>query len=332
VTYSIVALDPATGDLGVATQSKFPAVGAVVPWARADAGAIATQSFANVRYGPDGLAMLASGASAAEALARLVAEDALREQRQAGIVDRHGGAATHTGRECFAWAGGRTGKGYAAQGNILAGVGVVDGIADTFEAGGKPFAELLVACLLAAEAAGGDRRGRQSAALLIVREGGGYGGGNDRLMDIRIDEHEDPVPELARVLDLHRLYLDRPAVESLLPVDESLAVELRRHLEVLGAGPGSRFASVYQPMWQVLGEDAPPPAPAADRPDGDAAADGEPDRPFVGEPRPLPGGWDDHWQDALTAWMGVENLEARQAAPGWIDPRVLTFLREKAAT
>ena len=323
MTYSIVALDRVTGDLGVATQSKFPAVGAVVPWARADAGAIATQSFANVTYGPVGLALLAGGASASDTLARLVAEDGLREQRQAGIVDRHGGAATHTGRECFAWAGGRTGKGYAAQGNILAGAAVVDGIAETFEAGRKPFAELLVACLLAAEAAGGDRRGRQSAALLIVREAGGYGGGNDRLMDIRIDEHEDPVPELARVLDLHRLYLDRPPVESLLPVDETLAGEMRRHLEALGAGPASPFASVYQPMWQVLGEDAPAP------PVGDANADGE--RPFVGEPRALPAGWDDGWQQALAAWMGVENLEARAAAPGWIDPRVLAFLRDRAA-
>ena len=324
MTYSIVALDPATGDLGVATQSKFPAVGAVVPWARADAGAIATQSFANVTYGPNGLAMLAEGASAADTLNRLVAEDALREQRQAGIVDRHGGAATHTGRECFSWAGGRTGRGYAAQGNILAAAAVVDGIAETFEAGGKPFAELLVACLLAAEVAGGDRRGRQSAALLIVREGGGYGGGNDRLMDIRIDEHEDPVPELARVLDLHRLYLDRPAVETLLPVDEALGGELRALLTSLDAGPGSRFASVYQPMWQVLGEAAPAPATST------TGADEEAERPYTGQPRPLPSGWDDGWQDALNAWMGVENLEARAAAPGWIDPRVLTFLRDKA--
>ena len=322
MTYSIVALDPATGDLGVATQSKFPAVGAVVPWARAGTGAIATQSFANVTYGPNGLAMLAGGASASDVLARLVAEDALREQRQAGIVDRQGTAASHTGRECFAWAGGRTGKGYAAQGNILAGAGVVDGIAETFEAGGKPFAELLVACLLAAEAAGGDRRGRQSAALLIVREAGGYGGGNDRLVDIRVDEHEDPVPELARVLDLHRLYLDRPPVESLVPVDEALAGELRRLLEGLDAGPGSRFASVYQPMWQVLGEAAPPPR--------EPSAEEATERPSTGEPRELPAGWDPEWQGALEAWMGVENLEARQAAPGWIDPRVLTFLRDKA--
>ena len=253
-------------------------------------------------------------------LARLVSDDPLREQRQAGIVDRHGVAATHTGRECFAWAGGRTGKGYAAQGNILAGAAVVDGIAETFEAGGKPFAELLVACLLAAEAAGGDRRGRQSAALLIVRTAGGYGGGNDRLMDIRIDEHDDPVPELARVLDLHRLYLDTPPVESLVPVDEALATELRALLTRLEAGPGSRFASVYQPMWQALGEEAPPTA--------GAGADAE--RPMTGTPRELPAGWDGAWQDALEAWMGVENLEARNAAPGWIDPRVLTFLRDKA--
>ena len=321
MTYSIVALDPATGDLGVATQSKFPAVGAVVPWARAEVGAIATQSFANVRYGPEGLDLLAGGASAAEALAQLVRADALREQRQAGIVDRHGGASTHTGRECFAWAGGRTGKGYAAQGNILAGPAVVDGIAETFEAGGKPFPELLVACLLAAEAAGGDRRGRQSAALLIVRAGGGYGGGNDRFMDIRVDEHADPVPELARVLDLHRLYLDRPAVESLLPVDEALAAELRALPSSLDAGPGSRFAGVYQPMWQVLGE----PGPQAGSPDESA------ERPMTGTPRELPMGWDAAWQNALEAWMGVENLEERTAAPGWIDPRVLAFLRGRAA-
>lgn len=326
MTYSIVALDPATGDFGVATQSKFPAVGAVVPWARADVGAIATQSFANVRYGPNGLAMLADGASAADTLARLVADDPLREQRQAGIVDRHGGAAMHTGRECFAWAGGRTGKGYAAQGNILASAAVVDGIAETFEAGGKPFAELLVACLVAAEAAGGDRRGRQSAALLIVRAEGGYGGGNDRFMDIRIDEHDDPVPELARVLDLHRLYLDRPAVEDLLPVDEALGAELRSHLARLGAGPGSRFASVYQPMWQALGED--PPAKPRDA-DGAEVADASAERPATGTPRPLPDGWDAAWQRALLDWMGVENLEERIAAPGWIDPRVLAFLRAK---
>jgi uncharacterized Ntn-hydrolase superfamily protein len=321
VTYSIVALDPATGDLGVATQSKFLAVGAVVPWARADVGAIATQSFANVTYGPNGLAMLALGQSAQDTLAALVADDTLREQRQAGIVDRHGGAATHTGRECFAWAGGRTGKGYAAQGNILAGAAVVDGIAETFEAGGKPFPELLVACLAAAEAAGGDRRGRESAALLIVRREGGYGGGNDIWIDLRVDQHDDPVPELARVLEMHRLYLDRPALEDLLPVDEALGSEIRRLLQQAGAEPGGRFAGVYQPMWQVRGE-----APPAGEGSHDA------DRPMTGTPRDYPSTWDATWQGALEDWMSVENLEERVAAPGWIDPRVLAVLRDRAAS
>jgi len=321
MTYSIVALDAATGDLGVATQSKFLAVGAVVPWARAEVGAIATQSFANVRYGPDGLDALAAGRSAADVLAALVAGDPLREQRQAGIVDRHGNAATHTGRECFAWAGGRTGSGYAAQGNILAGPGVVDGIAETFEAGGAPFAELLVACLVAAEAAGGDRRGRESAALYIVRAEGGYGGGNDRFIDLRVDDHADPVPELARVLGMHRLYLDRSAVEDLVPLDDALAGELRSLLTAAGAAPGGRFADVYQPMWQVRGE-----APPA------AGSDQDADRPMTGTPRPLPAGWDESWQGALTDWMGVENLEERTAAPGWIDPRVLEFLRARSRT
>lgn len=323
MTYSIVALDAATGDLGVATQSKFLAVGAVVPWARAGVGAVATQSFANVRYGPDGLDALARGGSAEDVLAALTAADPLREQRQAGIVDSNGGAATFTGRECFAWAGGRTGRGYAAQGNILAGAAVVDGIAETFEAGGQPFPELLVACLAAAEAAGGDRRGRESAALLIVRAEGGYGGGNDRFMDLRVDDHEDPVPELARVLGMHRLYLDRPAVEELLPVDEVLGAELRALLTSAGAGPGSRFADVYQPMWQVRGE-APP-----ERESGGADEEG---RPMTGTPRPLPAGWDETWQAALWDWMGVENLEERTAAPGWIDPRVLDYLRNRART
>jgi uncharacterized Ntn-hydrolase superfamily protein len=160
VTYSIVARNPETGDLGVAVQSKFLAVGAVVPWARAGVGAIATQAFANVDYGPKGLALLAEGHSADGALRQLVAADDGREHRQAGIVDARGGSATHTGRDCFAWAGGRTGENYAAQGNILADAPVVDGLVDTFLAGGKPFPELLVACLSAAEEAGGDRRGR----------------------------------------------------------------------------------------------------------------------------------------------------------------------------
>jgi uncharacterized Ntn-hydrolase superfamily protein len=315
VTYSIVARDGATGDLGVAVQSKFLAVGAVVPWVRAGIGAIATQAYANVAYGPDGLALLAGGASAQETLDRLVAADPLRDQRQAGVVDAQGRPATHTGRHCFAWAGGRTGPGYAAQGNILAGPGVVDGLAETFAASGRPFPELLVACLAAADAAGGDRRGRESAALSVVREGGGYGGGNDRWIDVRVDDHADPIGELGRLLELQRLYFDRPALDELVRADESVAGELRGLLGRLGAGPGSSFSVMYQPM-SALSEAA-------------AAAEREA-RPMTGAPARLASNWDASWQQALEDWMAVENLEERTAAPGWVDRRVLDFLREKA--
>ena len=317
MTYSIAARDPATGDLAVAVHSKFLAVGAVVPWARAGVGAIATQAFANVAYGPDGLALLADGASAGAALDRLVAPDQLRDQRQAGVVDARGDAASHTGPECFAWAGGRTGPGFAAQGNILAGPGVVDGLADTFAAGGRPFPELLVACLAAADAAGGDRRGRESAALLVVREAGGYGGGNDRWIDLRVDDHNDPIGELGRLLGLQRLYLDRPAVDDLIAIDESSAAEVRALMSRLGAEPGGRLGGVYQPMSVVNG--------------GEPPAEDAGDRPMTGSPRPLPSNWDPYWQRALEDWMAVENLEERIAAQGWIDRRVLDFLREKAA-
>jgi uncharacterized Ntn-hydrolase superfamily protein len=309
VTFSIVARDRATGDLGVAVQSRFLAVGSVVPWARAGVGAIATQSYANVRFGPDGLALLEGGDTAERTLAALVEADGMREERQAGIVDARGRAATFTGRSCFAWAGGRTGPDYAAQGNILAGSSVVDGMADTFEAGGRPFPELLVACLAAADAAGGDRRGRQSAALLIVRDGGGYGGGNDRWIDLRVDDHPDPIAELGRLLDLTHLYLERPAASELIAVDAALAGELRAALERLGWGPDTTGEPVYAPMWPDESEP-------------------EQDRPFVGEPRSLPEGWDAAWQERFLAWMAVENLEERTAAPGWIDPRVLAYLRD----
>jgi len=311
VTYSIVALDRDTGDLGVAVQSKFLAVGAVVPWARAGVGAIATQSFANVAYGPDGLDLLARAVPADETLARLVAADELRGERQAGIVDVAGRAATYTGDGCFEWAGGRTGDGFAAQGNILAGPGVVDGLADTFIAGGRPFPELLVGCLAAAEAAGGDRRGRESAALLVVRVDGGYAGGNDRWIDLRVDHHDDPIGEFGRLLALRHLYFDRPDPADLRPLDEATAAEIRSLLESLGGAPGGRFGSVY-----VRGS-------------GEVATDAVA-RPFVGEPRPFPTNWDDAWQTALDEWMGVENLEERAAAPGWIDPQILDILRSRA--
>lgn len=316
MTYSIVARDPATGDLGVAVQSRFLAVGSVVPWARAGVGAIATQSFANVAYGPDGLALLADGADAQTVVERLTQADAIRAQRQLGVVDAQGRSATYTGRGCFAWAGGRTGPNYAAQGNILAGASVVDALADTFEAGGLAFPELLVACLAAADAQGGDRRGRESAALLIVRDRGGYGGGNDRWIDLRVDDHADPIGELGRLLDLTHLYLERPAAVDLVALDPALADELRRHLGRLGWDPTMPEREVYAPMFPD---------------DASNAAGDEEERPSVGEPRELPEGWDDAWQQRLVAWMAVENLEERTAAAGWIDPRVLAYLREASA-
>jgi uncharacterized Ntn-hydrolase superfamily protein len=316
MTYSIVALDPATGDLGVAVQSKFLAVGAVVPWAQAGVGAVATQSFANVTFGPGGLARLASGMAAAHVLERLVSADPLRSQRQVGIVDAHGGSATHTGGACFAWAGGLTGPGFAAQGNILARASVVDGLADTLLAGGRPFPELLIACLAAADAQGGDRRGRESASLLVVRANAGYGGGNDRWIDLRVDHDDDPIGQLGRLLDLQRLYLDRPAPGELARVDEALAGEIRSLLSKVGAEPGGRFGNVYAPMFPDQVTEAGPEAS---------------ERPMTGTPTALPSNWDSSWQGALEDWMGVENLEERTAAPGWIDPRVLAVLRSKAA-
>lgn len=203
-TFSIVARDPETGDLGVAVQSKFLGVGAVVPWARADVGAVATQAWANTRWGPEGLALLGKGLSAERTLDLLVERDPGRAWRQAGIVDASGRAASYTGEKALDWAGGVTGDGYACQGNILAGPEVAREMARGFESAEGPLAERLVAALAAGQAAGGDRRGRQSAALLVVRRGGGYSGFDDRMIDLRVDDHERPIEELGRLLALHR--------------------------------------------------------------------------------------------------------------------------------
>jgi uncharacterized Ntn-hydrolase superfamily protein len=203
-TFSIVAFDPETGDLGVAVESRFFAVGAVVPWAKAGVGAIATQSLANTTFGPKGLQLLESGIPAQEALDRLLKEDRQPEQRQVGMVDARGGAATWTGEKCNPWAGGRKKKNYTVQGNILAGPQVVEALASGFEASsGLPLADRLVKALAAGQAAGGDSRGQQSAALLVVREKGGYAGYNDRYIDLRVDDHPHPIDELARLLEMH---------------------------------------------------------------------------------------------------------------------------------
>jgi uncharacterized Ntn-hydrolase superfamily protein len=230
MTFSIVAT--ADGQWGVAVASKFLAVGAAVPAAQWDVGAVATQSFANLAYRPDGLRMLAEGRTAQQTLDALTAADELREQRQAGIVDRTGGSATWTGSECHSWAGGRTGDGWAAQGNILTGPEVVDALAETFASTEGALSSRLAAALLAADRAGGDRRGRQSAVLLVVSAGGGYGGGSDVLVDLRVDDHPDPVLELGRLLDLHTLYFGRP--EQTLPLEGELAEEVAAKLKALG--------------------------------------------------------------------------------------------------
>lgn len=205
-TFSIVGYDPETGDLGIAVQSKFFAVGAVVPWARAGVGAIATQSWANTTYGPKGLDLLRQGLTAEETLQKLLAEDAGREKRQVGIVDARGNTACFTGTECMAWAGCKKGTHYTAQGNILVSEKTVQAMAETFEKTPGELADRLAAALQAGQEAGGDSRGRQSAALLVVREAGGYNGLNDRYIDLRVDDHPRPIQELLRLLNLQHAY------------------------------------------------------------------------------------------------------------------------------
>lgn len=202
-TFSIVAADPEAGEVGVAVASRFFAVGSVVPWARAGVGAVATQSNANTTFGPRGLELLERGASARETLDVLLRADDGRDGRQVGVVAADGASATHTGPRCTAWAGGRAGPGYAVQGNILAGEAVVAALEKRFlETKGRPLAERLLEALLAGDAAGGDARGRQSAAVLVARARGGYNGFTDRAVDVRVDDHPDPMAEIARVTRL----------------------------------------------------------------------------------------------------------------------------------
>ena len=234
MTFSIVATDGTAW--GVAVASKFLAVGAAVPAAAADVGAIATQSYANLAYRPDGLALLRDGKSAAETLDALTAADDGREQRQAGIVDRQGKAATFTGSACHEWAGGRTGPSYAIQGNILTGPDVVDSIERAWLATDPALglARRLLAAIAAGDAAGGDRRGRQSAAVLVASNDGGYAGSSDILVDLRVDDSPAPIPELVRLLDLHDLYFGKPDPATTLVLDGQLAEEVRRRLATLG--------------------------------------------------------------------------------------------------
>ena len=255
-TYSIAACDLDAEQWGVAVQSKFLAVGSVVPWAEPGAGAVATQSYANPRYGPEGLALLRQGRTAQEAVDELTAADDGRAQRQVGIVDAKGGAATFTGAECHEWAGGRTGAGYAAQGNILVSAETVDALAETFEATSGPLAERLLASLAAGQAAGGDRRGQQSAALLVVERDGGYAMLSDTLVDLRIDDHERPVEELRRLYEAHELLFGKTPRDRWLPLDDELRAEVTGLLAALGYESLDDWAGVANLEERVDGDEA----------------------------------------------------------------------------
>lgn len=227
MTFSIVAVDPGNGDLGIAVQSKFPNVGVVIPFARAGVGAVATQSYCNTSFGPRGLTLLEQGAHPQQALDILTEGDPDRDFRQVGMVDAGGAAATFTGARCFDWAGGATGPGWAVQGNTLESEAVCTDMARSFREGQGPLAERLLSALAAGQAAGGDRRGQQSAALLVVRQHGGYGGHDDRYVDISVYDHERPIEELRRLYGIHRLTYLRSDPDRLITVDGALARELQ---------------------------------------------------------------------------------------------------------
>ena len=227
-TFSIVAYDAVMDAWGIAVASKFLAVGAVVPWAQAGAGAVATQSYANTTFGPKGLELMSKGESAQEVLNDLLANDEERELRQVGIVDAQGRSATFTGADCFEWAGGKTGANYCVQGNLLTGPEVIDQMASTFEGSKKDLPERMLDSLLAADQAGGDRRGKQSAAIYIVKPEGGYAGFNDHWIDYRIDDHEDPVPRLMEILGLHNLYFGKSPAEEEIEINGAVCEALQQ--------------------------------------------------------------------------------------------------------
>ncbi|HEV8304286.1 MAG TPA: DUF1028 domain-containing protein [Gemmatimonadales bacterium] len=262
-TYSIVAYDFATGDLGIAVQSKFPNVGGIVPWARAGVGAVATQSLGNTDYGDKGLQLMALGAAAPEALRIVMRSDPRPAQRQVGMVDAHGNAASWTGDSTFDWAGGRVGgqpggrpggkgevivgRGYAAQANIMVSDATVRGMADAFERARGPLADRLLAALVAGQAGGGDKRGMQSAALLVVRAGAGYLGLNDRYIDIRVYDAPDPIKELERLFELHKLYFFATDSADLLPITPALQRELEAILLREPATQAQKWLTAPQP-------------------------------------------------------------------------------------
>jgi uncharacterized Ntn-hydrolase superfamily protein len=230
-TFSIVARDPLTGELGVAVQSKFLAVGSAVGWAKAGAGAIATQAMANLDFGELGLIILGKGYTATQTMEALKALDPQIEDRQFGIVDHQGNAVTFTGKNCFDYAGGIAQENLACQGNILVSQKTVQALADTFNSTQGSLARRLLTALDAAQEAGGDRRGRQSAALLVVKEGGSYGGFNDQYIDLRVDDDPEPIKKLAHLLSLHEMYFNKPTLDEIVEVDSELAKRIQTALK-----------------------------------------------------------------------------------------------------
>ncbi len=259
-TFSIVAYDPNRQEWGVAVQSKFMACAAVVSWAQAGAGAVATQSYANIRYGPDGLAMMAADQSAADTIATLTAVDEMRGQRQVGMVDKHGRAAAFTGDECYAWAGHTVGDHFACQGNILI-PGTVEAMVAAYEQarrGPGELADWLVATLAAGQAAGGDRRGRQAAGVLVVREDGGYGGNNDRYLDLRVDDHPTPIQKLQELVAMHHLYFGQVNPADLIPLADvagDLQTLLHRTGHYTGPASGTFDTATRQALRALVGEE-----------------------------------------------------------------------------
>jgi len=258
-TFSIVAFDPAGPAWGVAVASKFPAVGAVVPWAAAGAGAVATQALANTTYGPRGLELLSTGMAALEALEHLLTGDDDRNQRQVGLVDTRGGSATFTGDSCFDCAGGTSSAGVAVQGNILAGPQVVEQMYLAFQSSPGDLPHRLLAALAAGDRAGGDRRGRQSAALIVVKPQGGYGGHNDRWLDYRVDDYPDPVPQLAKLVRLHDLYFGKSPEDERLAITGSTARSLQtmmsRHGYYRGESHGDYDAATREALRRFIGNE-----------------------------------------------------------------------------
>lgn len=254
MTFSIIGYDPIEKEWGIAVQSKFLGVGVVVPWAKAGAGAVATQSYANTSYGPKALSLMSQGKSAQETLELLLADDSEKEMRQVGLIDAAGNAATFTGKACYDWAGGVTGKHFAAQGNILVDERTVEAMASVFTKAEGTLAERLLAALDAGQEAGGDRRGKQSAALYVVKEKGGYGGFNDRFVDLRVDEHPDPIKELIRIYQLQQLYFAPSKPEQVAAVVGEIKSDVVRDLTKLGylANETATDVEIYRALTAYL--------------------------------------------------------------------------------